>query len=68
MEHRETDCETSQNGKMSSQKSPKIQKCLHPHTFLTTQNRNGPGKVASRKHRIFLSAQEIEIAKDTCEH
>ena len=39
-EHREPACETSWSGWRSSQIILKIQKCLHPHTFLVTQTQN----------------------------
>ena len=50
---RTTVCETFRNGWRSSQKISKIHKCLHPHTFLMTQIRKRPTKVAPRTHSIY---------------
>ena len=67
IEHREVDCETFQNRWRTSQKISNILEYLHPYTCLMTQIRNVPQKGARRKHSIFLTSQEIEIAKYACE-
>ena len=54
-------------GYSSSQKISKIQKCLHPHTFLMTQIRNIWQKWHSGSTVFLFTSQMIEIAKYACE-
>ena len=54
-------------GYRSSQKISKIQKCLHPHTFLMTQIRNVLQTWHSGSTVFLLASQKIEIAKYACE-
>ena len=54
--HRETGCKTFRNGWRSSQKISKVQKCLHPHTFLMT-----PIRERSHKSGAAHSSRESDL-------
>ena len=53
IEPRTSVCETFQNGWRCSLKIWKMQKCLHPHTFLMTQIRNVQQKVELMKYSVY---------------